>query len=248
MSQQIDFLPTRYREQKVRRRSRLWLLSVLGIFACVIAITYSVQIALYKSAENQLATVQFQHRSARATQNVYDRLQKNLARVQASASLYTYLQSTWPRTQIILAVARPLTGEISLSELTVTVEAEQPEERRRGLSRSRRPAPESKPADGLPAQNDLDALRDELTDKRTVVRVSGTTTDDVALHRYVSRLSNDLLFEKAELMNLESSSGGGTDSAEFLVRIIVCDSDPALANASATARQDAKRHREGGRR
>lgn len=248
MSHQIDFLPARYREQKVRRRSRLWLLSILGVFVSVIAITSTVQMTFYKDVKNQLTTVKFQHSAAEATQNMHDRLQSDLARARASASLYAYLQSNWPRTQIILAVSRPLTDEITISELTVAIEAEPAEGRGRESSRRRGRQPETKQVGGLPARRDLDALRKRMADKRTVVHLSGKTTDDVALHRYVSRLNGDTLFDKAELMSFESSSGDGVDSAEFVVRVIVTDSTTALTNARAAIPQDAESNREEGLR
>jgi len=244
MSHQIDFLPERYREQKVRRRSRVWLLAILGIFGSVIAITSTVQMAFYKDAESQLATVKFQHGAAEATQNMHDRLQSDLARSRATASLYAYLQSNWPRTQIIIAVSRPLTDEITISELTVAIEADQAEGRGRESSRRRR-EPESKQVGGLPARRDLEVLRKRMADKRTVVHLTGKTKDDVALHRYVARLNGEALFEEAELMSFESSSRDGFDSAEFVVRVIVTDSTTALTNAHAAFPQDVERNSEG---
>lgn len=247
MPNQIDFLPARYREQDVRRRSRLWLLSILGFFVCVIAATYAVQSAFRKQAESQLAAVEFPHASAKATQEMYNRLQSRLSVAQASASLYAYLESSWPRTQIVLAVSRPLTDEITLTELTIAAEAEQVDGGTGRTSRRRR-EPEAEQTSGLPAKRDLDSLRQQLAKKRTVVRLSGTTTDDVALHRYISKLSGDRLFDKAELLSFESSSADDSAKAEFLLRVVVRKSDPTLANTRSPGARDARRDVEGAMR
>jgi hypothetical protein len=246
MSNTIDFLPLRYSEQNVKRRSRLWLLSILGLFACVIAVTFTIQMALHKQAKTQLTTIEFQHASAQATKQMFNQLQTRLATAQTSAYLYAYLERNWPRTQIIRAVATPLTDEITLSELTIAVEAEQAETRTRQTSRRRRGAPESNQMSGSPETSDLSTLQQQMAAKRTIVHLAGTTTDDVALHRYVSRLGNDALFANAELLSIESATGQQeAPSAEFLLRVTVRESDSPQAIVQSPVPKDARRQSDG---
>lgn len=222
MTNNIDFLPARYGEQHVKRRMRIWLLTIVGIFASGIAITSSVQLALQKQVESQLAAIEFQYSSAQATRSMFDRLQARLVAMQATAGLYAYLENSWPSTQILLAVSRPLTEEITLSELTIAAEAEEsfglparsPRARRRPTAETVQPA-------GVPAKLDVDALKEQMRDKRTVLRLAGITNSDIALHRYVSQLNNNELFAKAELLSVTSSTNRALRWSEFLIRVIV---------------------------
>ncbi len=220
----IDFLPSKYREQNTARKARVWQFAVLLLFGGVIVATAAGQYLLRVSATSERDAVLLQHTAAKATNDLFDRLQSRLADVRSTAQLYTYLQHPWPRTQILAAVGRELPDEVTLSEMRITLDANASPEGGRNRPRDpRRSENEDKELAGMhPAARDLKQLADEFNGQRTVVLLAGHTSDTAALHRLVARLGDAALFAKAELRSLEAAQRRELHgSSVFEVRLTV---------------------------
>jgi len=219
----IDFLPKRYHEQGVRRKSQLWRIILLVLFGGVCAATAVGQQILRRSVKSQLDAIAAEYASANATNQMFDRIQADLKDANASAELYAFLQHPWPRTQILASLSKPLDETIYLSQLHVydeTVKA--------NLSshRSSRPGSKSEPdtakALNLPSQADLKRLDSALLNKRTVISIVGKTTDIAALHKYVAELKRADLFTSAKLVSLQSIEDDARQAvSQFRLRVLV---------------------------
>ncbi len=223
--QNIDFLPPRYREQTVARKSSLWHLIVFVLFGGVVAATAAGQYALRLTALQERDDVIIQHASAKTTADLHDRLQLQLAEVEATADLYAYLSHPWPRTQIIAALHEPLPQQIVLTQLNIRRENNSWQES--GVVGRRSPVrqnEEDKESESLrPAERDLHSLRSENDANSTVITVSGYTTDTPALHRYVQQLGRSSLLARAELRSFEAAderiqAGASTFEVRAIVR------------------------------
>lgn len=225
--QDIDFLPSRYRELSSERQVRLWRLAVFALFGAGIGVTALGQYSFRRAARQQLAAIDEQHSLARAKTEQFTALHQQLKEAQATTQLYAWLQHPWPRTQILAGVSAKLPETVTLSELRLTRET--PPAERSDSRRSRRgngASDEEAQANLAPAVRDLQKLREEYDSAKVVVEVSGLTSDIAALHLYVAQLCEAPLFMKCELASLEAVGDANYQSptafqSKFKLRLVV---------------------------
>jgi Tfp pilus assembly protein PilN len=217
----IDFLPVQYRQKHVQRRSQPWRIVVVTVFAVLLSTAVFSQQSRKMRAQAELAAIGPQYDLAvlqdRELANVYKQL--NTAR--SHAELYTYLRYPWPRTQLLTAVLKPLPEEVTIEELKVTRGVSQD----RGSS-ERRSRPETEGGvtaldDLPPAARDLQRLRNECDQTRTVVSISGLTSESAAWHRYLGELGRVRLFTKAEPESLQTADHGPPGTLQFRATLVV---------------------------
>ena len=213
--QNIDFLPTAYRERNALRDARAWWGIVVLVFGTVILATASVQFTWRRSVERDLEAIQTEYMAASQRDMELARLQKQIQAASEAAGLYTYLQHPWPRSQILATIAGPIPESIQLHEIHLGEEAITVAEADAPASSRRRTSSKDKDAPKLPpAQQDLAALRKECDARRTVVSLSGVAEDVQQLHAYVAELGKAPIVAHAQLRSLEAvSSGDSPDSA-----------------------------------
>jgi len=219
----IDFLPKRYHEQGVRRKSQLWRFLLLVLFGGICAATAIGQHLLRRSVNAELQAVATDYAAANETNQLFDRMQTDLEEADSNAELYAFLQHPWPRTQILSSLAKPLNEAIYLSELHVFEEpvrvnrsSQRPTAQRSGSEH------ESDQATTFPAQMDLNRLRSETYKTQTVISIVGQTTDIGELHKYVAELRRAKLFEAAKFVSLQSIKDAARQSiSRFSLRIVV---------------------------
>lgn len=219
--QTIDFLPQKYRDLYAVRRRHLWRLSVLMMFAVIVGGAAAIQHWMKRDARSQLARVAGPHMKAIAINQQLVKINGRLSTARHTAELVTYLRHPWPRTQLLAEIVRPLTDDITLTNIQLTAEAEanqrQPNRRAR-----RRLLDEEGEAKGQPAERDLKELRDEFDNAGTTVYVSGVATNMASLHSYLGLLGVSSLFRKTELASLESMEGDfNQEASRFRIRIVV---------------------------
>lgn len=219
--QDLDFLPLDYRQRHMRRQSQPWRVIVVAVFvALVIAAAYSQH--KHKCAvEEDLAALVPQYELAVSQCDKLANTQSQLQKIQTSAELFTCLRHPWPQTQLLAAVLRALPDQITLQTLRISRETpagQVPTERR---SRFERQTKQEDIAKLSPAECDLKQLRDEFDNMQTLVFISGTTSDSAALHRYLGRLNNTSLFQKAELDSSESVQGDRGGKLRFEAILVV---------------------------
>jgi len=203
--QDIDFLPIEYRQKNQQRQSEPWQLVVAAVIVALTAAAAIGQRTHSRRAVAELATIAPAYDDAVKLQSRLAETQKQLSRAKARAELYTYLRHPWPRTQLLAALLGPLPGEVAFQEVQIlrqvaTASTPTPS---RSAAEIKSEAEKSKSLP--PAGRDLEKIRDRADAMHTVVVLTGTATDGAALHRYLSDLDVEELFDKAELDSLSST-------------------------------------------
>src|SRR5262245_50894135 len=118
----IDFLPEIYRQREALRRARLWWGIVIVIFGGAIGASVLAQACLRHNLQNQLDSLASEYAAAQKQVQELSTLQAQIVRAGHEASLYTFLNNPWPRTQLLAEVVRPLPDCIRLTKITLTEE------------------------------------------------------------------------------------------------------------------------------
>jgi len=219
--QEIDFLPVQYRQKYARRQWRPWRVAVVTAFAVLLMAAVFGQRDRKRRAETELAAIVPQYDLAVGQNRRLAEIWTQLDAARNTAELLTYLRHPWPRTQLLAALLAPLPEGISLEELRITHETPQgravPERRPRAEN-----ALEGGQLNTLPpAARDLTRLREEFDKTKTVVLISGTTSDTAALHRYLGELGGTSLFSRAELDSLQSAGNQPAGTLQFRATLVV---------------------------
>ncbi len=215
----IDFLPAQYHRRQARQRSKPWQAIVVVAFVGLMAFAALGQYRERRRLRAELEQIEPRHERAVAQRAKLDSIQDELRAMRAEAALLTYLRHPWPRTQLLQALLAPLPGEVVLAKLEISGEAILA--RKGSEQRPPRTTAESEPSSDKPAEHDLAELRQKVDALETVIRLSGTTTDGEALHRYLGELARNPLFQKTELESIESAVGGAGDPPKFDATIVV---------------------------
>ncbi len=217
----IDFLPDQYRQRHQRRQSQPWRIVVVATFVALVASAAFSQHQHRKQVEADLESIIPQYNRAVDQQSELSKVQAELKTARDRAELFTYLRHPWPRIQLLAAMIDPLPEEVTLNQLQITRETPQ----NRGSfkqQRGKRQADKKNDDESLPpAVEDLKRLRDKFDGAITVVLVSGTTSNSVALHQYLGTLDDSVLFTKAELESSETIDGNNAHTEEFQVKLVV---------------------------
>ncbi len=215
----IDFLPAQYHRRQARQRSKPWQAIVLVAFVGLVAFAALGQYRERRRLRSELEQIEPRYEQAIAQRAKLDTSQHELRAVRAEAALLTYLRHPWPRTQLFQALLTPLPDEVVLAKLEISGEGrlvqKSPEQR------PPQTTSESEPSSDTPAERDLAELRQKVDGMETVIRLSGTTSDGAALHRYLGELARNPLFRKAELESIESANGGAGELPKFDATIVV---------------------------
>ena len=235
---EIDFLPDRLRV--TRRENKTRLLWFAGVACCVLAlgVASTLQYATRRRLAADLAHAGHAYNGAQLEIQRLARARAELDAAHAEAELLTYLRHPWPRTQIIAALLAPLPQTVTLTELRISRESPvqvrpgrfQPETGPEGAGQQADKRP--------PERRDLERLRQAIDELQTVVLIDGTTTDNAALHGYLSELGRTRLFTSIELGSLESGSEAA-GLTRFSIRLNVRPgygqtNGPQIATSAAT--------------
>ena len=213
---EIDFLPKHYHERDVRRRATIWRYVVLLLFGGVLCAATLGQFALRQSVQASLNSHQKAYREAKQKNQQIAALHQEIAELEESAQLYTYLRHPWPRTQLLQTLAQHMPDTVTLLELQFS--------QRQNAAGVAVPgsaitlATGNEPS-GSPAKQDLDSLRQQNDDALVTIHLTGTASDTAALKHYVGLLDKSHLFASASLASLRSM--GERQREEFQVNIVV---------------------------
>ncbi len=200
----IDFLPSEYREKHERRQSQPWQAFVAVAIVGLVVTAAVVQHYRRQFVKCDLAMITPVYDSAVEQQNRLANAQKQLEAAKANAELYTYLRNPWPRSQLLAALIAPLPDSITLQEIQILREPA-PVAPAPGTP----PEPAKAPTDAKaeadrikalpPAARDLMNLSNKLNPMQTTIVLVGTANEIAPLHRYIGDLDAKEIFEKAEL-------------------------------------------------
>ncbi len=195
----VDFLPAEYRQKHAQRQSQPWQAFVAFAIVALVAGAMLAQHYRMHRLQNELAAIDPVYETAMKQKTRLAEAQVQLAAARAGAELYTYLRHPWPRTQLLAALVRPLPSAITLQQIQILREAPTTSTATDIRPNVDKNAEEEKLKSLTPAERDLARLRGQLDCLRTVVVLTGTTTEIDALHRYIGELDATDIFNKADL-------------------------------------------------
>jgi hypothetical protein len=242
----LDFLPARYREKNAQRKTRAWRGLVLAMFSALLAAGSLGQLEFRRMIEAHLETVRQQYDQVVNTGKELTALQTELRAARAEAELFTYLRRPWPRTQLLAAIAEPLSESITLHKLTV-----RQEEAGGSLAMAAPPAGQTLEAQAAAeaarpaAERTLQRLRAMYDEAPLTLTLEGASQDSTSLHVYVGGLAESEWFSAVELRSVERLDDAQPATFRFVARLVVRPSygaphapslpaDLAAVNASQT--------------
>lgn len=219
--QDLDFLPQRYREARLQRKTRTWRAGVLVGFAGLVCAAIIGQYTIRQATERDLTVVRELYRAYEAQKQRLATLEQQLAPERARADLLTYLRHPWPRTRIVSSVVGPLPDCVALSKLHI-----HREEPARVVAAAPAVSTSENPAAAAPdksplAARDLKKLREDIDARLAIVTLEGTTSDDATLHEYLGQLADNSLFATVELTSIERGEDRQAAAVRFSARLVV---------------------------
>ncbi|HMC11440.1 MAG TPA: hypothetical protein VKH44_09125 [Pirellulaceae bacterium] len=215
----IDFLPEIYRQREALHRARLWWCIVFVIFSGAISASAMAQAWLRHGMAQQLEALTPEYALAQTQVQDLSTLQSQIVRASHEASLYTYLENPWPRTQLLAEVVRPLPGTIRLTKISLMEE----ESARTAIQIGPRntKAEEEATAKASAPEKDLAKLQEENERRQTTIEIDGHTSDVPRLHAYVGDISRSPLIAGATIKSLEAAPANQQGRTRFTLRLMV---------------------------
>jgi len=233
----IDFLPESYRQREALRRARWWWGIVVLIFGGAIGASGMTQAWLRHGLNEQLDSLAADFAGAQTQVQELAALQSQIMRASQEASLYTFLENPWPRTQLLAAIVQPLTDSIRLTKITVADEEQAKNAIQVGPRNMK--VEEEAAAKASPPEKDLVRLQDEIDRRQTAIEIDGHTADVPRLHMYVSDMNRSALIASATIKSLEAATAAQQGRTRFTLRLIVrpgyCQRGDNPVAASTTA-------------
>jgi Tfp pilus assembly protein PilN len=216
----IDFLPDIYRQRAALRKARVWWCIVVLLFGGTIGSAISAQVWLRFSLKRQLAVVEEAFLTSQTQVRELAMLQSQISVSSQEASLFTYLQHPWPRSQLLAQIVQPLPPQVRLTQIHVSDEELPRESPQAGPQH--RGAPEADAVGKLaPSEEDLTRLQQEMDYKQTVVELQGFTPEATRLHEYVGALNTSPFIASAHIKSLETDADQKHQRTRFTLRLMV---------------------------
>lgn len=201
----IDFLPQKYRDKSARQRAGVWRLLVVAMLGGAVGAASVAQLFHRRNIQAQLADLQPLYADAQAKSAMLAKLQTELNHETAAATLYAYLQTPWPRTQLVAALARPVGEGLHIEQFHLIESVAKVAAKEGTESGSTTP-----PLDNMsPATRDLTAMRNELATRMTQTEIIGTSPHAAHIHVYLEELEQSPLVKRAHLVSLENVTVDG---------------------------------------
>jgi hypothetical protein len=219
----IDFLPDIYRQRTAMRQARIWWGVVVLIFGTAIGSTAFVQYLVRRSVQQQLLSLEPEFFAAQEKVQRLAQLQSQSRTAGETAALVTYLESTWPKTQLLALVVAPAPPSIRMTAVNIVEEElQRPQVEQAGpRRRAKNNAPEEE-ANLSPPLRDLEKLRQEHDYRIGVIEIIGEVTDTTELHDYVAQLGAQPLVDQAQIKSLESAPADAKSrTTQFTLRVRV---------------------------
>ena len=222
----IDFLPASYREKNAQRKTQAWRGVVLAAFSALLAAGWLGQLEIRRVVEAQLDAVRAQYDHITEQGQKLAALQAELREARAEAELYTYLRHPWPRTQLLAAIAAPLTDAITLRKLVVRQEEASGTPVAPPATIALSPAgatSDAKSAEAaLPAaERTLKKLRAAFDEAPLTVTLEGVGRDSASLHVYLGKLAESDWFSAVDLRSVERLEADRPAALRFVARLVV---------------------------
>ena len=236
MTNEIDFLPPTWRQNRLRRQKQHWHRGIAVAFlVCLLA--GSIQQWRTRTMLTGMRDRLLEQGTRMSAQiGTPDALHAELKQLEGQAKLLTFLRLRPCPTRVLIALSSHLPDNITLTELSL-----KPESRPKSASNS--PAPAVAGADKnapqkLPEEQDLEKLHAAAEDTDLAVVVNGFADDDLTLAGYLSALQREPLFTHVKLVYSDEHRLFDHRLRKFSARLVLraphaAASGPSPANSAA---------------
>ncbi|MFN3151616.1 hypothetical protein [Bremerella sp.] len=206
-SDEIEFLPKKYREKRKSHNFQVSRLLLIVVIVASMSAVLLYQLAALHSVHREVAMLDEKHSKVMQLMQDVERRRVEVAVKRHHARLLTFLDHLYPKSQVIAAIANPLPAEITLTRLQVSVE--------QIAAANAKPASEKGKAtpQGHPMELDLKQLIDETKSRRYTVEVEGTTDDTSCLYTFLASLHQAEIIESATIESIDPQQR--SDGSEF---------------------------------
>ena len=233
---EIDFLPSRYRENDARRRAGLWRFVLVLLLGGAVTAASLGQFAYKAKVKAQLLDIQPLLAQAHAMEANSAQLKTELSKASQTAKLYAIVQTPWPKTQVIAAIVAPLNESIIVREIHHSRQGMQNSSRRDPMFEFQLGPSDDTNQTTSDTETDLAAIKAQLYQSRDVIKIVGETNNQAVLHNFLEKLDESPLFETVELIEVDTiTSQDSQPRLQFTASIVVLrpigtEKSPATAN------------------
>lgn len=199
----IDFLPDIYRQREALRRARLWWGIVVVVFGGAIGASTLAQAWLRHSIHQQMDSLSADFAAAQTQVQELSTLQSQIVRAGHEASLYTFLENPWPRTQLLAQIVGPMPDCIRITQIHISEQESAKTAIQAGPRNVK--ADEDAAAKATGPEKDLARLQEEMDRRQTMIEIDGHSSDVSKLHDYVAAVSRSPLVADATIKSLEAA-------------------------------------------
>lgn len=212
--QDINFIPARYQQRRVRQVNWRWRTLVAFAFAALIAAGWWSQRARRAELTAAVEAARLNRETAEQQALLLASAEQSLAARTTAATLLVHLRRPWPRTNLVASVARLAPQDVRITELalsSVSLDESMP------VARPVEPRGDEAQPPPPGAAGDLERLRGGGL-SALVVRLQGESRAHAAMQQFLAALSTHDLIQAVELVNLEAHEGSHS-SFRFQLRI-----------------------------
>ncbi len=206
-SDEIEFLPKKYREKRKNKSFKVSRLLLVVVLLAGMGIVLLYQLASLHSLNLQVGALDQQNTKVMQLMQEVELRRAEVEVKRHHAKLLTFLDHTYPKSQVIAAITNPLPAEITIIRLQILVE-QIPGAGNKPASEKGKEAPK-----GHPMQLDLKQLIEEAKSRHCTVEIEGTTDDTSCLYPYLASLHQAEIVESAKIESIDPHQK--TDGSEF---------------------------------
>ena len=206
-SDEIEFLPKKYREKRKNNSFKVSRLLLVVVLLAGMGIVLLYQLASLHSLNLQVAAIDQQNTTVMQLMQEVELRRAEVEEQRHHAKLLTFLDHTFPKSQIIAAITNPLPPEITIIRLQISA-AQTPGAGNKLVTEKGKEKPK-----GHPMQLDLKQLIEEATSRHCTVEIEGTTDDTSCLYPYLASLHQAEVVESAKIESIDPHQK--TDGTEF---------------------------------
>ena len=231
MVQQIDFLPTTYRQTRQCRQRMVSRRFLLVVFLGMIVAGTWQQRHIQARLQAQRDRLQSQAKRMDAQLDDADKVRQQIDKLEIKANLITRLRIRVPPTRLLAAMTECLPTYVRITQCRSTFSSF--EDKSAGKSAAHEePAAEAEAEEESAEAVDLKALQEQEKQTALFMTVSGVAPDDVAISHYIQNLELTDLFDDITLLYTDQYMFQAQRLRSFEMRIRVKKPSAAIGPAS----------------
>lgn len=214
---EIEFLPKRFREKQRHSNVNISRWFVLSLLLGGMSLVSLYQFASLQHAKGQLATLKTHHERITELLQEVEQSRSNLARMRHHARLQTFLDHSYPKSQVVAVVTNPLPPEIVIKRIEIA-RIQLATDVTRAVSENS----SDQMQQGHPMELDLKQLITECKGRHCTLEMEGTTSDTSSLYTFLAALHESNIIRSAKLESIDPQTNSeGYEISNFTAHVTV---------------------------